>query len=58
MPFRNEDFSRKKWLISGTKATILHDCTKSLLGGQKESLEPGEPILKMEDGSSIEEMRA
>jgi len=33
-------------LISGIDAIILHDCTKSLLGGQKESLEPGESVLK------------
>ena len=51
MPFRNEDFARKVWLISGTEAIILHGCTKSLLGGQKESLEPGEPVLQTDNGN-------
>jgi hypothetical protein len=46
MPFRDEDFARKIWLISGIDAIILHDCTKSLLGGRKESLGSGEPVLK------------
>ena len=52
MPFRTEDFARKVWLISGTEAIILHDCTQSLLGGQKESLEPGEPVLQTDNGNA------
>jgi hypothetical protein len=51
MPFRNEDFARKVWLISGTEAIILHDRTKSLLDRQQESLEPGEPVLQTDNGN-------
>jgi hypothetical protein len=53
---RNEDFAKKIWLISWTEAIILHDCTKSLLGGQKRVSKPEKQYLRRRM-ENVEEMR-